>query len=176
LINGTQQQKGGCRGYAASEHYQPWILDTCLALWHHFKRWATGSDKPSFHDETVASYLEVLQMVAIPTKGSEDSLSGSAKSAQSLVRGLASVLEKPTLSVPNQSQLASVLVYLRSLVTEISNSTSRSGRHRVNNSSSIIVGDLEASISQLCHDTEKFSNLQKDLQVGVALRNLGHHS
>jgi serine/threonine-protein kinase ATR len=172
LIGGSKLQKGQCTDFSASENHQPWVLDTCLVLWQHFRRWTTGSEKGSLQDGTVGLYLEVLQTVLGPTKDSEVRVSRSAKSAQSLIRGLASLLEKPNLSAPNQLKLALLLVRSRTVVTDLSTPAFASSRRRVN-SSVVIIDDLETSIAQLCHDTQKLTSLQRVLQVGVAL---DHHN
>lgn len=168
MINGNNQQKWQCTSISASENYQPWVLDTCLVLWQHFRRWTTGSGKGLLQDETIGLYLEVLQLVIGPTKDSEGRIPRSAKSAQSLIRGLASLLEKPNLSAPNQLQLALLLVRLRAVVSDLSTPVIASSRRRVN-SSAVIIDDLEISIAQLCHNAEKFSSLRRYLQVGVTL-------
>jgi hypothetical protein len=67
----------------------------------------------------------------------------------------------------HQLQLAMLLVRLRVVVNDLSDTASIPGRRR-GNSSSLIVVDLEMSIAQLCHDREKFCNLEKDFQVGTA--------
>jgi hypothetical protein len=153
------------------EHHQPWVLDTCLKLWRHFHRWTVGSDKPSFRDETVSSYLEVLDAVAVPIKTSEDCPSVSAKAAQTLVCGLSNLLEKPNLSTLNQIHLASLLIRLQITLNGPSKSTSISGRPRFN-PSSLIADDLEARIAHLCHDAETFSGLHRDLKVCIGRWNL----
>jgi serine/threonine-protein kinase ATR len=164
LVSGTRQRKGHYTGSAAFEHLQLWIVDTCLVLWQHFKRWTTGSDKRLFHDETLSVYLDVLQAVALPIGGSDYWLSVSAKSVQGLVRGLSSVLEKPNVSILNQLHLATLLVRLRSMFNDMPDTASTSGRRR-SKPSSVIVDGLEASVALLCHDREGFCDLQKDLQV-----------
>jgi serine/threonine-protein kinase ATR len=168
LINGTRQHKDHCTSSATFEQLQPWILDTCLALWQHFKQWTTGSDKRPFHDETMSAYLDVLREVALPIRGSGYGVSGSIKCSQGLVRGLSSLLEKPNLSILNQLQLATMLVRLRAIVNNMSDTASTAGRRR-DTSTPVIVADLETSIAQLCHDRERFCDLVKDLQVDVTL-------
>ncbi|KAH4967839.1 hypothetical protein HBI26_107510 [Parastagonospora nodorum] len=168
LIGGSKLQKGQCTDFSASENHQPWVLDTFLVLWQHFRRWTTGSEKGSLQDWTVGLYLEVLQTVLGPTKDSGRRVSRSAKSAQSLIRGLASLLEKPNLSAPNQLKLALLLVRLRAVVSDLSTPAFASSRRRVN-SSVVIIDDLETSIAQLCHDTEKLSSLQRVLQSALCL-------
>jgi hypothetical protein len=136
-------------------------------LWQHFKRWTAGADKRPFHDKTISVYLDVLQDAALPTRGSRHCLADSAKSAQGLICGLSSVLENPSLSMLNQLQLATLLVRLRVIVNDLSDTASTPGRRR-GNSSPLIVDNLETKIAQLCHDREKFCNLERDFQVGTA--------
>jgi hypothetical protein len=114
----------------------------------------------------VSSYLQLLDAVAVPAGTSLDGLSVSAKAPQTLIRGLSNVLEKPGLSSLNQMQLASLLIRLQGILTSPSREPSVSGRRRFN-PTFIIVDELEARIAHLCHDAEKFSGLQKDLQVRI---------
>jgi hypothetical protein len=92
--------------------------------------------------------------------------SRSTKAAQSLVHGLVGLLEKPNLTFDNQVQLASLLIHLRSARREPVNTTRLKERRRVN-SIALISDDLEASIARFCRSVEKFSALQKDLQVTI---------
>jgi serine/threonine-protein kinase ATR len=149
---------------AAFEHQQPWILDTCHALWKHFQRWTTGSGKRLFHDEAVGSYLQVLAAIAVSMKVSRNPPSGSAKAAQSLVRGVSSLLEKTNLSAVNQVQLAALLVHLRAALGEVAQTTPARIHQRAN-SSFTIVESLETNVARLCHDADKFSGLERDLKV-----------
>jgi serine/threonine-protein kinase ATR len=167
FVHGARQQQGYGQGSTTFEHHQPWILDTCLKLWRHFQRWTVGSDKPPFREETVSSYLQLLGAVAVPSGTSENCPSVSSKAAQTLIRGLSNLLEKPIFSTPNQIQLASLLIRLRRTLSSPSKSTSTPGRRRFK-PTSVIADDLGTRISELCHDAEKFSGLQKDLQVRVA--------
>jgi serine/threonine-protein kinase ATR len=166
LVKSVHKPQGRCTDIAAFEHQQPWVLDTCLVLWQHFKRWTTASDKGSFHDEGVGSYLQVLEAVALPMTASEDHYLGSSKAAQSLVGGLSGLLEKSNLSVSNQTQFASLLIRLRTVLNDLSQTTQ--GIRRRVHPSSIIADDLEAVIAHFCHNGERFSGLQKDLQVRLA--------
>jgi serine/threonine-protein kinase ATR len=162
--NGVRQQKTRCAGSATFDHHQPFILDTCNALWQHFRRWTTGSDKQSFYDETVNMFLEVLVAVAVPAVMSKDHPSGSSKGAHTLVQILSSLLEKLNLSAVTQSRLASLLIRLRNIVDghDEPHSTSDPQRPKL---SSIVLADLEVGVGSLCHDAEKFLSLQRDLQV-----------
>jgi serine/threonine-protein kinase ATR len=173
LVNGALPPEGQCTEFASFEHHQPWILDTCFVLWQHFRRWTTGPNKQSFHDETITSYLQVLEVIIVSTKLSEDRPSGSTKLAQSLVRGLSNLLEKPNLPVLNQLQLASLLIRLRAASNDIPNLTSTPVRRSVN-SLFIVANYLEANIARFCHAGEKFSGLQKDLQVCITEPSSGH--
>jgi hypothetical protein len=112
----------------------------------------------------VSSYLQLLDAVAVPAGTSLDGLSVSAKAAQTLIRGLSNILEKPDISSLNQMQLASLLIRLQGTLTSPSRTPSVSGRQR-SKPKAIIVDELEARIAHLCHDAERFSGLQKDLQV-----------
>ncbi|KAH8732219.1 hypothetical protein GQ44DRAFT_602205 [Phaeosphaeriaceae sp. PMI808] len=166
LVNATRRRQS--TGSMTLEHYQPWILDTCLILWQHFRWWTVSSDKHSLHDETVTLYLHVLEAIAVPNISAENCASGSAKVAQSLAHSLSSLLEQPNLAVLNQAQLASLLISLRRAHINFSNTSSNLGRRRAN-SSFIVVDDLEASVAQFCHDTKKFSEFHRDLQSALCL-------
>ena len=164
LVKRTHQQQENDSGLAVYERYEPWILDMCLKLWQHFRRWTTGADRRSFQDETVSSFLDLLEAIALRSDSIKGRVMGSAKAAQCLVRGLSNLLEKPNLSVANQVRLASLLVRLQSTLHASSKITPATARRRVN-SAATIKDDLEASIAWTCQDAEKFSTLHKDLQV-----------
>jgi hypothetical protein len=163
-MNGTCQQQIHCSRPTTFEHHLPFVLDNCLILWQHFRRWTIGSDKRSFHDETITSYIQVLEAIAVPTKEPDLCPSGSTKAARTLVRGLSSLIEKSDLSIFNQIQLASLLIHIRTICNNYSKSNHMPGR-RCANSLSIFIDNLETSIANLCHDAERFCVLTKDLQV-----------
>ncbi|KAF2828831.1 hypothetical protein CC86DRAFT_319926 [Ophiobolus disseminans] len=153
---------------AAVERHEPWILDTCLLLWQHFRRWTTGAEKRSFHDEIVSSFLQLLAAIAPSSNTPKGSSLGSAKASQCLVRGLSSLLGKPTLSTDNQIQLASLLIRLRGALDD-SPKTSRITANRRVNSTATIADNVEASVAEMCQDVDKFLGLQKDLQLALCL-------
>jgi serine/threonine-protein kinase ATR len=176
LMKGACQQQRDCIRATTFEHHLPFVLDNCLVLWQHFQRWTISSDKRSFHDETISSYIQVLEAIAVPTKESDLQLSGSAKAARILVCGLSSLMEQSSLSVFNQIQLASLLIRMRTTLNNNSSSRHMPGRRCVN-SLSILADELEASIANICHDAERFSILTKDLQVSFVLTlNVVHQS
>jgi serine/threonine-protein kinase ATR len=164
LANGVRQQQGRSAGSATFDHHQPFILDTCTALWQHFRRWTTGSEKQSFYDETVNVFLEVLEAVAVPVVLSKGQPPGSSKAAHTLVQGVSSLLEKVNVSPVTQLQLASLLIRLRNIVDGTNEPHSKSDCQRPT-SPSIVLMDLESGVGKLCRDAEKFLDLQKDLQV-----------
>jgi serine/threonine-protein kinase ATR len=164
LVKSAHGSRAQCTETAAFEHQQPWVLDTCHVLWRHFKRWTNGSDKCSFHDEVVSSYIQVLEAITVSMRISENQPSGSAKAAQSLVHGLSDILENSSLSTVSQVQLASLLIHLRAVLGDFSQTTSADARQRVP-PSLVIAEGLETTISQFCHNVDKFSGVQKDLKV-----------
>jgi serine/threonine-protein kinase ATR len=174
FVHGARQQQGHGTGSTTFDHHQPWILDTCLTLWRHFQRWTVGSDKPPFREEILSSYLQLLDAVVVPTGSSSDGLSVSTKAAQTLIRGLSNVLEKPGLSSLNQMQLASSLIRLQSTLTSLSGTPSVSRRRRFDPTCTM-VDELAARIAHLCHDAEKFSGFQKDLQVRTRISVIFRH-
>jgi serine/threonine-protein kinase ATR len=164
LVRSAHGSRAQCTETAAFEHQQPWILDACHVLWRHFKRWTNGPDKRSYHDEVAGSYVQVLEAITVSMKISENQPSGSAKAAQSLVLGLSNLLENSSLSAVNQVQLASLLIHLRAVLGDFSQTTSADARQRVL-PSLVIVEGLVTTISQFCHDVDKFSSVQRDLKV-----------
>jgi hypothetical protein len=64
----------------------------------------------------------------------------------------------------NQVQLASLLIHLRAVLGDFSQTTSADARQRVL-PSLVIVEGLVTTISQFCHDVDKFSSVQRDLKV-----------
>lgn len=164
LVSGTQQQQNQRTGSASYEHHEAWFLDTCLRLWQDFRRWTTGADKRSFHDETMSLFLRVLEASVLPLGTTKSLPPASSKTAQSLVRCLLGILDRPDLSTANQVQFASLAIRLRSAREEPIAMTSFTGRRRTD-SITLIADDFEGGISVVCQDEAKFGALHKDLQV-----------
>jgi serine/threonine-protein kinase ATR len=158
-------QQGSSTASVAFEHYEPYLVDTCRQLWQYFQRWTTSLDKRPLYDNTVAVYLQLLEVMALPVKSCRRSPSNSAKATRSLTAGITSLLDKCDLSPLNQLRLASLLVHLRSEVID-SSGTMVAARRRVGQPSSI-VKELESNITQVCRKPEKFTAFQKDLQVCI---------
>jgi hypothetical protein len=68
-----------------------------------------------------------------------------------------------------------LLIRMRATLNNLSSFNHISGRRHVN-SLSILVDDLEASISHVCHDAERFSILARDLQVRIFDSHHDHQS
>lgn len=164
LINGNQKKPGQRNDSTALERHEPWVLDTCLALWQQFRRWTTGADRKTFHDESVSSFLHLLDAILLPQNIPKACLTESAKAAQFFACGISSLLDKPKFSVMNQLQLASLLIRVRTALYSQSQLAPKTVRRRAS-SIATIASDTEASIERFCQDADKFSSLHNDLQV-----------
>lgn len=164
LVSGTQHQRNQQTGSAAYEHHEPWILDTCLALWQDFKRWTTGAEKRPFHDEAVSSFLRVVEALVLPSGTTTAQSLTFPKAAQGLVHSLLGILNRSDLSAASQMQLASLIIRLRSAQEKSIASHPTTGRRRTNPILFITDG-LESGIAVVCQDQGKFAALHKDLQV-----------
>jgi serine/threonine-protein kinase ATR len=167
LANAGHWRRGKSTTFVAYDHHQPWILDTCLALWKHFERWTITPVKRPLQDETVALYIQLLEAVALPTEQLADCPPGAQKAAQTLLAGLSGLLNDTSLSNTNQLRLASVLIRLQSSVNGLSNAGAGNGRGR-RNPTLTVVETLEANIARICRDADRFLTLSKDLQVSAS--------
>lgn len=169
LLDVVHPQTGKSASSVSFQHYLPWVLDSCLALWQHFKRWTISSDRHLLYDETIVLYMQVLDSVAFPTTMPEGCFSEVPKAAQFLATSLVDLLDRfsaSPLSDPTQIQFASMFTRLRSILNASSSQESAHLR-RKDATKSIILIDLEASVAKICQNVEQFSVLHGDLQVRV---------
>ena len=164
LVNAGQWMRGQPMTSVAHDQHQPWILDTCLALWRHLQRWTMTPNKRPLQDENAAVFMQLLDTVALPRKQLGDRSPIAQKAAQILLIGLSGLLRESSLSVPNQLQLASALVRLLSSVFELANAGPGNDRGRTS-PTLIIAQTLEVDIAKICRDADRFSTLSKDLQA-----------
>jgi len=148
-------------------HHLPWVVDSVQALWQHFRRWTTTSEKRPLYDGVMLVYLQLLETSLFPLATPGDRPSTSLKTAQALTSGLIELLDNllmPPASEGNQLRLASIFARLRSIVgcSSINPSTSQ---HRQNASISFILEGLEKCVARTCQDVDHFSKFHKDLQV-----------
>lgn len=167
VTNAGTLTDGRRAGPSSLEHHKPWIFDSTLKLWQYFRRWSTSSDKHMLRDETISIYLRLLETVIFPETSSEDDFSNSPKAAQAFADSLSSLITSASilsLSVPNQIRLASLITRLRNRLT-VHAKSAPVVRPRQAINQSVILDDLEASITRTCHHVERFSRLDRDLQV-----------
>lgn len=144
-------------------------MDIALRLWQDFRRWTTGADKRPFHDETVCSLLRLIEALVLPHGTGRAFSAASPKTAHGLVSCILSLLDRPSLSASSQTQLASVVIRLRSAYEDSLARTSPSARRRAETIGLIAEG-LNGGIAIVCQDEEKFAALHKDLQVCLRWR------
>jgi serine/threonine-protein kinase ATR len=164
LINAARWHQKKRTNTTNLEHWQPWVLDAGVTLWNHFGRWTLNANKQPLQDETVSLYLQWLGAAAFPQEVPEDFSPSSQKSTQTLLDAFSSLLEMSNFSEDNQFLLASMLVRLQRALNNSSSPTSHITQRR-NISTSVIIENLGATIAQVCQNGERFSRLQKDLQV-----------
>jgi serine/threonine-protein kinase ATR len=168
-VNALSTKKGKIAGFAALEHHQPWLQDSVCALWKHFRRWTTSSEKRPIHDEITTLYLDLLETAFFPTAAAEDGLPNSLKSGQALTSSLDELLENSSassMSETNQIRLASMFARLCSVLKTLSAQPSIS-RRRLDATKTVMLNDTEAAVARACQNVEQFSQLHKDLQVRV---------
>lgn len=169
LVNVIQPRGKAYATSIALVHHLPWVVDSIQALWQHFRRWTTTSEKRLLYDEVMLIYLQLLETSLFPLATPEDRPSTSLKTAQALTSSLTELLDNlstPPASEASQVRLASIFARLRSIVTSPSANTSTL-RRRQDAIASFILQDLEKSIAMICQDMEHFSKFHKDLQVWV---------
>ena len=170
LVNSTQLKRGTSTGPAAFENHQPWVLDSMLTMWQHFKRWTTGPNKHPLYDDIIALYLRLLEAIAFPKADPGDCFSNSPKATQALASSLSAFLEGSQisrLSEYNQIRLAACFTRLRGILSP-SPSEASDFRCRQDIARTVTLKTLETSIARLCQQVEPFSCFHKDLQVRVA--------
>lgn len=157
---------------ASFEHYQPWILDSTVLMWQYFRRWTTGPDKHPLHDEIVALYLQLLELIAAPTTVPETHFLSSTKAVQSLVCSLSILLGNISTALSsesNQIRAASCFTRLHKGLTASRTCTSVP-RRRQESTRLAVLKELEANIAKICQHAEQFSHLHRDLQVCIETR------
>lgn len=165
LLDGTTCQKQSqISGLAAFEHQKPWIVDTGITLWQHFRRWTTGTDRRPFHDDIVALYLQLLDLTALPTTTLASRPSTFGQKTMTLTHGLQSLLDKLDMSAENQVRLAALLIRLRSAQADMTNMSPTVTRQKRDSIAPFTI-NLGSTIALLCQDGEMFSTLHQDLQA-----------
>ncbi|KAF1842478.1 uncharacterized protein K460DRAFT_346363 [Cucurbitaria berberidis CBS 394.84] len=171
LLDAVHPQTRKSTSSAAFQHYLPWVLDSCLALWQHFKRWTIGSDQHLLYNDIVALHIQLLDLLVFPTVAPERCFSTTPKAAQFLASSLTDLLERflaPPLPDLIQIDLASMITRLRGILN-VSTSRKSAPLRRQDVTRSVVSRDLESSIAKVCQNIEKFSGLHKDLQLALCL-------
>lgn len=167
LANAIQPQERESVTPGALDHHLPWIIDSAQALWKYFRRWTTSSAKRPFSDEITLVYLQLLEILFLPSLAPGDRTCTSLKNAQALITSLREFVDGlPSLPASESSQvrLAIILTHLRSaLVSSPENIPTI--RRRQEASRTIVLHDVEEIIAKACRDVDHFSKLHKDLQV-----------
>ncbi|KAF9697303.1 hypothetical protein EKO04_004887 [Ascochyta lentis] len=164
----TTRKHTGC---ALFEQIYPWILDTCEELWHYFKRWTTDSDKRPLYNEIVASYMQLVDTLAIPSSEPRSRFSSSIKAVSTSISSVSRLIENlatSSLSDDNQIQLARMLTRLCH-VTYVETAQGSVLDRRRHSSHALDIGLLKQTAGRICENTEVFSDLQKDLQLALCL-------
>lgn len=154
-------------GSALFEQQYPWILDTCGDFWHYFRRWTTSSDKCLVHDETMMLYMQLIDILTIPSSEPRNHFSGSSKAAAASASSLTRLIETlgtSLMSDENQIQLALMVTRLCH-VAQIETKQSSIFDRRRQPSQVLETESVAQSARSICENTEVFSGLQKDLQV-----------
>jgi serine/threonine-protein kinase ATR len=152
---------------ASLEHHLPWVLDSLQALWQHFRRWTTSSEKRPFYDEITGLYLQLLDSALFPNISNPDRFSNSLKAAQALTGSLSELLQNSATSpVSESNQIRLATTFARLLrVLKLPSTTASASRRRQDGARGVILNDLETVVSAFCQDTNVFSSLHRDLQV-----------
>jgi serine/threonine-protein kinase ATR len=167
LVNVIQLQGSVSVTPGALDHHLPWIMDSAQALWKHFRRWTTSSEKRLFVDEITRVYLQLLEIRFLPALAPEYRSSASLKNAQALIVSLSELLNglsSSPASEISQVRLAILFTHLRSILISSPTDVSTT-RRRQDASRSIVLHDVEEVVASACQDVEQFSKLHKDLQV-----------
>ncbi|CAN9100906.1 unnamed protein product [Alternaria alternata] len=171
LANAIQPQERESVMPGALDHHLPWIIDSAQALWKYFRRWTTSSAKRPFSDEITLVYLQLLEILFLPSLAPGDRTCTSLKNAQALITSLREFVDGlPSLPASESSQvrLAIILTHLRSaLVSSPENIPTI--RRRQEASRTIVLHDVEEIIAKACRDVDHFSKLHKDLQLALCL-------
>lgn len=140
----------------------PWVTDSVLTLWKHYRRCKLNGDRRPLQDGIVTTYLQFVDAVL----GQADHTFTSHTKVKHVMLGeLGDLLRNSDLSPVVQSQLASTLIKLR--VTWTPSSHSGSGEDGTRNATMdhSYLETFETSVNLACQQEEVFSKLQRDLQV-----------
>lgn len=164
MINAAHWHQGKRKTPTNIGHRLPWILDSCSELWKHLGRWTLNTDKRPLQDETVDLYMQLLEIATFPQEEPQGFCSFSQKRTQGLLSALSGLLDMSSLSEGNQIRLASMLVRLQRALNDLPKpAIDITQRH--NDPTLVVTEELGAAIAQVCRNAEKFSGLQRDLQV-----------
>jgi serine/threonine-protein kinase ATR len=167
LANVTQPQGRTPATPGVLDHNLLWIVDSFQALWKHFRRWTTSTENCLLSGEITLAYLQLLEILFLPTASPGDRCSAPLKNAQALIDSLSEFLDglsSAPASEVGQVRLAIMFARLRNTLTLPSTNGSTS-RRRQDTSRVITLNDVEEIVARACHDVEYFSKLHKDLQV-----------
>jgi serine/threonine-protein kinase ATR len=142
-------------------------LDGCLTLWQRYRQCASHIERANSHDEIEATFLNILNTVALPILSPDNELSRSPKVVLSFTTRLSDLIQTCStspLSPLNQTRLASLLIRLRSSLEEPRDRGNNARRH-YRDLRTLVVDHLEATISSVCRNITKHKCLDRDLQV-----------
>ncbi|CAI6340552.1 unnamed protein product [Periconia digitata] len=152
------------------ERLQPWGLDSTVSLWRCFQDWIAISATVSLRLELEATYLQLLETIALPRIDAEDSFSCSAKSAMVLMPALVSLLQyccEPHCQEATQIRFAALFNHLRGVSNTIADD--RPPGDKLFRLGHLIRDGLEPSIADFCRDTSMFVSLHRDLKLSLCL-------
>ncbi|KAF2712355.1 hypothetical protein K504DRAFT_372017 [Pleomassaria siparia CBS 279.74] len=156
---------------SATEHYFPWVSDSCLKLWSNFKQCTTHVENSSLEAEIETTYIQILDTLALHIMIAKDELSHSPKFVLSLSASFSDISEACTLrsfSPSNQLRLATLLTRVRSSLGELDD-PSRALEHGQRDLRRLITDTVEPRITHICQNVAKFNVLERDLQLAFCL-------
>lgn len=144
----------------------PWITDSILALWKHYRRWSVSGDRRALQDGIITTYLQLVDAVFAQ---SEQPFTSFTKAKHAMIDELCGLLQSPDLSPVVQSQLASTLINLR--VEWKHSSHTFPGKDGTQNDTTdhSFWGTFEKSMDLACQQDEVLTKLQRDLQVSLLM-------
>jgi serine/threonine-protein kinase ATR len=151
----------------ATEAYFPWALDACLTLWQRYRQCVAHLERAISHDEIEATFLNILNVVALPIISPDNELSRSPKVVLSFTTRLSDLIQTCSispLSPLNQTRLASLLIRLRSSLEEPQD-RGNDTRHHYRDSRTLVVDHLGTTIDSVCQNIKNHKGLERDLQV-----------
>jgi len=152
---------------SVTENHLPWALDSCLSFWQNFKGFPVPAEMGKIRDEIHSSYLQILEIVAVPLMTQDEDIPHFPKLALSFSNQLSGLIQscsKRSWSTFNQVQLASLLTRLRSSIEEHQGNGLIPGGVR-RDLRSLIIDTIEPTISSICHNIAEHKSLERDLQV-----------